>query len=79
MSASADKDRVVIPGGLTCRKCGKPMQRFEHSPAWRPLPGRNYFRFWDQCASCPNTQHYEAARVRVLGPAQCMPEVHANG
>jgi len=55
-----------ITGGLACRKCFKPMQRYEHTPAWKPKPGQPYyFIYWDRCRHCYHLQHYEAAKVHL--------------
>jgi hypothetical protein len=39
------------------------MQRYEHSPEWVPLPGRNAYAYWDWCHPCRHIQHYEEARA----------------
>lgn len=63
MSKSKDKDIVPVKGGNNCKKCKLLMQRFSHSEHWKPLPGRNYYRYWDRCFSCSSIWHYEEAKV----------------
>jgi hypothetical protein len=59
---AAEKKRVAISGGLDCPKCGRLMQRFEHSHNWGPHPDKYFFRYWDVCRPCKHTQHYEQAK-----------------
>lgn len=66
MSRSAEPKPVPIAGGKPCPKCGKAMQRYEHSADWRPKRGRNFYRFWDRCGPCSRVQHYSKAKVIVL-------------
>lgn len=61
MSKGQDPQTVKIGGGAICPKCGQLMQRFEHSPDWRPQPGRGYFVFWDRCLPCKHFQNYGEA------------------
>jgi len=63
MSKSQDLDVKMIEGGEPCPKCEGAMQRFVHSEHWTPLPGRNYYEFWDRCAKCSHLQHYHVAKV----------------
>jgi hypothetical protein len=52
-----------IVGGLSCPKCGKTMQRYEHAGTWVPHPWKYHFSYWDRCMPCRHMQHYEAAKV----------------
>jgi hypothetical protein len=62
MGQNRDKGKVAIQGGLPCRRCGRTMQRFEHSKAWKAKEGE-FFAYWDICRSCGRIQHYEEARI----------------
>jgi hypothetical protein len=64
--AKGTVDRV--PGGLDCPKCGDPMQRCAHGSSWKP--GANqmvYYKYWDRCPPCRHLQHYNDAKVWVVG------------
>ena len=54
-------DRKHVGFGAACPKCGQRMQRFEHTPAWRPKRGRCFYAWWDRCISCRHIQHYAKA------------------
>lgn len=57
--------RVPIAGGEKCPKCGICMQRYKHSPKWRPKNRQPYyFAYWDVCISGAHhhTQLYEEAK-----------------
>jgi hypothetical protein len=73
MSASKDPAPIPIDGGKPCPKCARPMQRFRHSVAWRPLPGRGLYTQWDRCIPCGHFQNYwqfyMAAAHAETGPA----------
>ena len=60
-----DKKARPIEGGLACPKCRAVMQRYEHSPNWKPLPGKYWFRFWDRCLPCQHVQHYHEAFMQA--------------
>lgn len=63
MSKSKDLAPVEINGGRPCPKCELPMKRFQHSAAWRPLPGRGFYKYWDRCVRCGHFQNYPEAHV----------------
>lgn len=60
---NTDRGKRPITGGLLCPHCGGPMQRYEHSPDWQPLPGRGYYTYWDRCIPCGHFQNYRGAHV----------------
>src|SRR5262249_10142120 len=61
MARWRDPYPAPIDGGQYCPKCRRPMQRYRHSKAWLPEPGRGFFHWWDRCDACQHVQHYEAA------------------
>lgn len=69
MSKSLDPKPISVGEGEECPKCGEVMERFKHSPGWKPQEGRGYFRFWDRCQPCGHFQNYEKFRVRGMGHA----------
>src|SRR5262249_21248868 len=56
-----DPAPVPINGGFRC-KCGEKMQRYTHSPDWRPRPGRGYHVYYDKCPACTRTRNYNEAK-----------------
>jgi predicted RNA-binding Zn-ribbon protein involved in translation (DUF1610 family) len=66
MSAGRDPAPIAIKGAFFCPKCGEKMQRYKHSINWKPLPGRNFFIFWDRCKKCEYIQNYETAKRSFL-------------
>jgi len=56
---------IPIQGGEECPVCGVVMQRYTHSPAWTPYPGRGFFKYWDKCTSCK--RYFKSPEVYVKG------------
>ena len=66
MSASRDLNPIPVAGGQQCPKCRDMMQRFAHSPSWRPLRGRDFYLFWDRCLPCGHFQNYPKFKRSVV-------------
>ncbi len=62
MSKSQDFGTILIKGGKSCPKCKEPMQRYIHGEKWEPLPGRNFYWYWDRCRPCKHFQNYAEAK-----------------
>jgi len=58
--------------GKPCASCGEPMQRWEHTPGWRPTVGKGWHAHWFTCVrgDCDRLQKvvYEAGSFRHDNP-----------
>lgn len=59
----AKSDRMKIAGGRECPKCRRPMQRYQHTAAFKPKAGRGHYRLWDYCRPCNHMQYYPGTFV----------------
>jgi hypothetical protein len=55
--------RIEAGLGDLCPRCDEIMVKYEHSPGWKPEPGRYYYKYWFICI---NTQ----CRTTVICPHQ---------
>jgi len=46
-----DDDKIEMPTNRRCKRCGKLMKKWTHSPNWTPLFDKGYHPYWHQCTN----------------------------
>jgi hypothetical protein len=62
-------ERIAIPGGQPCPKCGGPTQRWGHPLGWKPpalMPV--WYTAWDRCTPCRHSWFDDAFRCTQVVP-----------
>jgi hypothetical protein len=61
------RDRIRAGVGGPCKRCGEPLQKWQHTAGWQPEPGAGYYEYWFLCVN-------GACKVRQVMPKEAWRE-----